>query len=207
MDYVYEVLSKPSADRSDEDIGKYSMWYAAIWFVQLCSWNRSCNGCPSVHASKCVCMLMYVDVCACLCKCMWMCVHACLQCSNIWHNLLFQAFSNMTANTRRSLFQVLMLNHYDNENSVVVDNGDRVSVLLLSITLLLSMYLIQIFFFFTSLFYIFLFFFLLLLLGWQVVCSSQWPTSFATWLRTREGVSHRRSVSCSCDKFCHCICV
>ena len=38
-----------------------------------------------------------------------------------------QVFSNMTSNIRRALFEVLMVLTFDNENSLVIDNGADVS--------------------------------------------------------------------------------
>lgn len=37
-----------------------------------------------------------------------------------------QAFSNMTSNIRQALFQVLMLQTFENEGSIVIDNGEEV---------------------------------------------------------------------------------
>jgi len=39
-----------------------------------------------------------------------------------------QVFSNMTSNIRRALFEVVMVLTFDNENSLVIDNGTDVSV-------------------------------------------------------------------------------
>lgn len=68
MDAVFEVLSKPSADRTEEDI------------------------------ERVMDVLQYMPV-----------------------------FSNLTSNIRRALFQVLILQSFDSENSSVIDNGEEVS--------------------------------------------------------------------------------
>ena len=52
MDYVYEVLSKKTLDRTDEDIGKYAV--NSLLCKTLLFPTRSCNGCLAVYASKCV---------------------------------------------------------------------------------------------------------------------------------------------------------
>jgi len=39
-----------------------------------------------------------------------------------------QAFSNMTSNIRQALFKIVMLQTFDNDNSIVIDNGEEVSV-------------------------------------------------------------------------------
>lgn len=39
-----------------------------------------------------------------------------------------QVFSSMTSIIRRALFQLLMLQTFENENTVVVDNGEEVCI-------------------------------------------------------------------------------
>ena len=38
-----------------------------------------------------------------------------------------QVFSNMTSNIRRALFEVIMVLTFDNENLLVIENGEDVS--------------------------------------------------------------------------------
>ncbi len=39
-----------------------------------------------------------------------------------------QAFTNMTSNIRQALFQILMLQTFENEGSIVIDNGEEVGL-------------------------------------------------------------------------------
>ena len=63
----------------------------------------------------CVCVCVFVIFIP-LCVCM---MHMCNT---------TQVFSNMTSNTRRALFKMLMVVTIDNENTVVIENGEDVSV-------------------------------------------------------------------------------
>lgn len=47
--------------------------------------------------------------------------------SNIQVHIL-QVFSNMTSNIRKALFKSLMAQSIENENAVVIDNGEEVSM-------------------------------------------------------------------------------
>ena len=45
----------------------------------------------------------------------------------MYHNIIIlQVFSNMTSNIRKALFKALMAQSIENENAVVIDNGEEV---------------------------------------------------------------------------------
>ena len=43
-------------------------------------------------------------------------------------SFFLQVFSKFTSNVRRALFKVLQLQHFDEDNSVVIGNGEKVKV-------------------------------------------------------------------------------
>ena len=65
MDYVYEVLSKKTADRTEEDIGECAVHFMpppshGLWCIPLLFSIRSCDGCLAVHASKSVIIMQHL---------------------------------------------------------------------------------------------------------------------------------------------------
>ena len=54
------------------------------------------------------------------------CMHVCAQ-SHLHDMFLhIQVFSNMTSNIRKALFKSLMAQSIENENTVIIDNGEEV---------------------------------------------------------------------------------